>query len=184
MSPLSKEGMWILSVLCFLIVVALVVPSEREDTQATFANEEKAAATETETTELNEKKNLEIKGLRIASEDIDVKNPFTYGHEKRKGTIPYDGSKAKNAPTTANPPLTDNSPKLDAPRANEKDLPKWKLKGVIIGENNSVAVLSDENVSKELQIGGTFDDKTVTAIEEDYIDYSGENGKGRLWLLP
>ena len=184
MSPLSKEGKWILSALCFLIVIALILPSESEDAKVTLANSEQVPAKKKETAEHSENNNLEITGLRVASENIEIKNPFRYSHETTSGKTSYDADKDKKVSPRLNPPFTNEIPKSNATQTVDKVSPTWKLKGTVTGKSGKTAILSDENKSVTVQIGDTFDNKTVTAIEDDYIDYLCDSEKGRLWLSP
>lgn len=176
MISLSKEGKWILGVLLFLIVIAIVIPTGDDNAEVTLASEDRLFATEDA---IKQNENIEIIGLEITDENIDVQNPFTYVHEKIEGKVGVVDEKVAIVPKPIN-----NSAPIDAAIGKENPVSSWKLEGTVIGKNERTAVLSFGNQSKIVGVGDVFDDKTVTAIEVDYILYSSDKGEGRLTLSP
>lgn len=185
---MTKEGKIIIGVICFLILIAIIVPGDDSSadnspakltpTASAVVLKNKEAANKSAQQE--PKKNLEIKGLKIASEDIKIKNPFTYGHESRgEKIIKNDIKGIKSEPKNSDTKIKKQDANLTK---NDKTKAKWKLTGIIIIGEDKTAILSRENESKTLSAGDSFDDKKIVEIGENYIVYADGNGQGRLNL--
>ncbi|MBR3721372.1 MAG: hypothetical protein IKN12_01275 [Selenomonadaceae bacterium] len=188
---MTREGKWTIGILLLVLAVVWLIPEEDASNAENLAKltqsaEQKAAKIKKD--KLNEKVTIErpvngrveIKGLKIAKENIELRNPFTYRHETRNekissGISPVDtGSKPMSENVVAPMPTGANS----APQ--QKSAARWELRGIIISDDYKQAILSrgEENVT--LNPGDTFDGNVVLDITKDELIYEGQSGRDSL----
>lgn len=191
MIALTKKGKWVIGIISVLTAIVFIIPKNSEDNENASAKLTQAAEKTIENDKSYERnnheenvnrQNIEVKGLNLATEDVEIRNPFTYSHETRNEKPVKRDIKVVNIPKPTEKTVIPPIPKTNETTSN---LPRknWKLTGIIIAGENKTAILSCENESKILSVGDEFDNKIITAIEDDYILYSDINGNGRLNIV-
>lgn len=198
---MTREGIVVIAVLTGVTLIAMIVPGKDEPPMKSVKiTESVALSVESQnkreiikTQEIN--KNT-LTSYKIADEDKEIRNPFTLAHEKRGETAKVSNTEISNALSNPSLSATDVSKKAKiqnstkTPKAQEKQETQtkvkptadWKLTGIVIIGDKKTAIISHGDENMPLKLGGSFDNKIIVAIEENYILYSDNSGGGRLDL--
>lgn len=137
-------------------------------------------------------KHWEIRGLADTTGKIELRDPFAPHHPTR-------AEAQKNTETPEN--LTDNKTSPDAPTSGKlspglaagtaadntaaavpADAPVYKLNGIAVGENTSLALVTNGRETVTVAAGDICFGKTVLAVGADYIVWQDDTGREELRL--
>ncbi len=120
-----------------------------------------------------------ILGAEEAAKEQSLKDPFSLLHEERGHTGKTVVSSVSQASTGAE--MIPEIPIEEKEGKGKKDT-AWTLKGVVSGEKERLAIVSDGAETRTVAVGETFGDRVVTAIGEDFLSFSDGDGSGELRL--
>ena len=127
-------------------------------------------------------KRWEILGMEAAKEGKTLKNPFSLLHEER-GNIPVAPEKPpRESKSTAASPPSSPQPSFRETAPPKPPEEKWRLQGIVSGEGNRLAIVSNGKETRSVAVGEQFGNFVVEAIEEDSLRFTGSSGEGRLQL--
>ncbi|MBR3624001.1 MAG: hypothetical protein IKN43_11730 [Selenomonadaceae bacterium] len=188
---MTREGKWTIGILLVVLAIVLMIPENEPPKEETSAKLTKSA--EEKLTKLKKEKSkkevtierpvnghVPIKGLEIAKENIEIRNPFTYQHETRGEKIePIRQSADKNKQPIPEKAIETRNVKTTP---QQKSGLQWELNGIIISEKSKQAVLSKGDKVVTLNPGDLFDGNKVVDITKSELIYEGQNGRSSLKL--
>ena len=169
---------WLLGALALLLAIAgLLWNGEETPVPAVARDVPMQADGETEKREGR----WNILGTEEASREQPLKDPFSLLHGERGSA-----EKKTDSPASPSPEAAETARETPPVKRAEKDSGKkdaeWTLKGVLSGEKERLAIVSNGRETRTVAVGETFGHRVVTAIGEDSLSFSDETGEGELRL--
>ncbi len=144
---------------------------------------EKVSLAEREKAKPASKGRWKILGDEKAEAAKEIRNPFHLLHESRDEEVPRQETLEKlpkPAQATHSDEKKDAVTKTSSVQVPEKTA--WQLKGIVSGQNGSLAILSNGKETKTLGVGQEFDGRILQEIFENRVVLSADGREECLYL--
>lgn len=143
---------------------------------------EKVSLAEREKANPAAKGRWKILGDEKAEAAKEIRNPFHLLHESREDIPRQEG--LENLPEQIQPAIPDgkNDAGMKPSPAQVSEKTAWQLKGIVSGQNGSLAILSNGKETKTLGIGQEFDGRILQEIFENRVVLSADGREECLYL--
>ncbi len=165
-----------------VLLTAFLIFFPEGDVPQSEAGEKKAVA-ERDTAVSAPKGRWKILGDEKAEAAKEIRNPFHLLHESREEDIPRKES-LENLPNKIQPAIPDgkNDAGMKPVPVQVSEKTAWQLKGIVSGQNGSLAILSNGKETKTLGIGQDFDGWVLQEISGNRVVLSADGREECLYL--